>query len=119
MAALTTVQDLIDDARTLLQDTIVPYRYDNASLLTALNVTVYDAVRVRADLFLADGTTTDISDPPTYTTVDTTTVDIEPPFRVAFVYGICAHALLRDQEDIQDQRAAGFMALFQKILGGN
>ena len=36
---LDTVEDYITDARTLLLDTIAPYRYDDASLLVALNVT--------------------------------------------------------------------------------
>ena len=46
---LDTVQDYITDARVLLQDLISPYRYDDPSLLTALNVALLEARRLRAD----------------------------------------------------------------------
>jgi hypothetical protein len=32
---------------------------------------------------------------------------------------MCAHALERDQEDIQDERAATFMRIFNTMLVGN
>ncbi len=52
MSALDTVTDYISDARTLLQDTISPYRYDDPSMLVAFNVTLLEVRRVRADLFV-------------------------------------------------------------------
>jgi hypothetical protein len=44
---------------------------------------------------------------------------MEPPFRLAFVFGTVAHALMRDQEDIEDSRASTFMAAFNSMLIGN
>jgi hypothetical protein len=45
-------------------------------------------------------------------------VPLEQPFRLAFVFGLVAHALTRDQEDVQDARATTFMNLFYDILLG-
>lgn len=116
--ALDQVQDYVSDARTLLQDVIAPYRYTDAELIVALNVTMLEARRLRPDLFLGDGTTTNFSDPAPFTAVNTDTVDIEPGFRPAIVYGVCGHALLRDQEDIQDARSQAFMGFFSERLLG-
>lgn len=113
MATLSTVTDYVDDTRTLLQDKIAPYRYTDAELLVAINVTLLDARRLRADLFLGDGTTTRLSDVQSFTAVDTTVVEIEMSFRLAVLFGMCAHALARDQEDVQDARSASFMKLFR------
>lgn len=112
--ALDTVQDYITDTRTLLQDLIQPYRYDDPSLLVAFNSMLLEARRIRADLFVQKwGIRV-----PYYGTVDDTQVDIEPQFRLAFVYGTVGHALLRDQEDIEDARATSFLSSFNSILNG-
>ncbi len=114
MSALDTVADYILDARTLLQDTIAPYRYDDVSMLTALNVTLLEARRVRADLFVFHNH----DSVPFFDTVNTRPVRMEHPFRLALVYGTCAHALARDQEDVQDQRSANFMRVFYEMMLG-
>ena len=113
---LNTVADYMADARTLLQDTIPPYRYDDPSLLTALNLTLLEARRLRSDLFVFNlrvrGQTQ------SFTAVDETYVEMEPQFRLAILHGICAHALERDQEDVQDVRSSSYMALFTAGLVG-
>lgn len=114
MSALDTVADYITDARTLLQDTISPYRYDDPSLLVAFNVTLLETRRVRADLFVFR----EHDRVPSYDDVNTKPVHMEPPFRLALVYGTVAHALARDQEDVQDQRSASFMRVFYTMLLG-
>lgn len=118
-SALETITDYINDGRTLLQDTIQPYRYDDASLVTAMNVTLLEGRRVRADLFVFNK----IIDTPTgvqfFTANDGSQLYMEPQFRLAFLYGMCAHALQRDQEDIQDTRAATFLTIFNSILIGS
>lgn len=113
---LNTVADYIVDARVLLQDQILPYRYEDSSLVTALNVTLLEARRLRADLFTFNyevGGQTQ-----SFTANDETYVDIEPQFRLAILHGLCAHALERDQEETQDVRAAAFMGLFNAGLVG-
>ena len=113
MAALDQVQDYISDTRTILLDTVAPYRYDDISLLVAFNVALLEARRVRADLFVYAGTSV-----PFYATNDATPVPMEQQFRLAMVFGTVGHALTRDQEDVQDARATVFMGLFYSILLG-
>jgi hypothetical protein len=116
--ALDTVADYVADVRVLLQDTITPYRYADADCVTALNVTILEALRMRADLFLVDGTNTTITSPPSFAAVDTTAVPIEYPFRLGVVWGMASHLIRRDQEDVQDKRADDYDMLFQRKLLG-
>ena len=114
MYNLETVADYIDDARTLLLDRIAPFRYSDVSLLVSLNLALMEGRRVRPDLFVyKHGVAV-----PSYNAVTGQKVPIEPQFRKAFVYGMCAHALARDQEDVQDQRSNMFMAVMMSILVG-
>jgi hypothetical protein len=113
---LNTVADYIADARTLLQDVIPPYRYDDASLLVALNVTLLEARRLRSDLFVFNMRV--LGQTQAFAEVDDTYVEMEPQFRLAILHGLCAHALERDQEDVQDMRATSYFALFSAGLVG-
>lgn len=114
-SALTTIDDYIDDARVLLQDEVAPYRYDDDSLVVAMNVTLLEGRRLRPDLFLYQRRNTTVQ---SFQGKDGTALDMEEQFRLAFLYGMCAHALVRDQEDIQDTRAASFFKFFNGILLG-
>jgi hypothetical protein len=118
--ALTTVADYVADARVLLQDTIASYRYSDAELVTALNIAMMDTRRLRPDLFLGDGTTTNFSEEnfPVFTAVNTDDVPVEMPFRLGVLYAMCTHALARDQEDVQDARATAFFKQFREIMIG-
>lgn len=111
-----TVADYVADARTLLQDLIPPYRYEDSSLLTAFNVAMLEARRIKPELFVynldAEGQVQHFKE------VDETYVEIEPQFRLSLVHGLIGHALERDQEDYQDQRATAFLALFTQGLVG-
>lgn len=111
---LQTVENYIKDARTLLLDKIYPYRYSDISLLEALNLAIQEGRRLRPDLFVFKSTVR----VPDYSQVDGTNVPIEPQFRRAFVYGIVGHALLRDQDDVQDVRGNNFLASMEYILTG-
>jgi hypothetical protein len=113
---LNTVADYITDARTLLQDVVPPYRYDDASLLVALNVTLLEARRIRSDLFVFNMRV--LGQTQAFAEVDDTYVEMEPQFRLAILHGLCAHALERDQEDVQDMRATSYFALFSAGLVG-
>ena len=116
MSTLETVGDYIGDARTLLQDVIAPYRYDDPSLLRAFNIMLLDARRVRADLFVY--THFQRGDRVRQYVSFGERVTMEEPFRPAMVYGIVGHALARDQEDYQDARATTFFALFYNGMTG-
>lgn len=114
MSALNTVESLISDARTLLLDKVRPFRYEDAELLVALNTSLLEARRLRADLFV----TRYGNEVPFYGAVSGEAFCIEPQFRLAFVFGICGHALTRDQEDVQDNRANTFRNVFHDLLVG-
>lgn len=114
MSTLDTVSDYISDVRTLLQDTIEPFRYDDASLIVAFNVTLLEARRIRPDLFVYRHR----GSVPSYVAVNSETVEMEPPFRLPLVYGTGAHALARDQEDVNDQRSTSYMKSFNDMLLG-
>jgi len=114
---LNSVAKLVGDARTLLQDTIAPYRYDDPSLLVALNLTLAEASRLRSDLFVFNLAVN--GQIQAFKVVDETYVEMEPPFRLAILHGLVAHALERDQEDYQDQRSSAFMGMFTAGLVGH
>lgn len=113
-SALETVKDYIDDARVLLLDQTAPYRYGDPSLLTAFNIALMEAQRLRADLFMLHYD----SEAPFFPQIDTTPFKFERPFRLAIVMGTVSHAIARDQEDVQDQRAATFLQAMHDILVG-
>lgn len=115
-STLDTVEDYLADARVLLLDQVSPYRYDDASLLTALNVTLLEARRLRADLFVFNDRRG--GKVPSYTEVDNTTVPIEEQFRLGILHGLVGHALERDQEDVQDARAVAFLNIMSSVLTG-
>lgn len=114
--ALETVADYVAAARVLLQDVTPVYRYPDADLCLGLSITMADVRRLRPDLFLGDGTTTTLSTVPSYTVVDTTAVPVEPQFRYAVLFSVCAFALTSDEEDVPDTRADKFMKLFRDKL---
>jgi hypothetical protein len=124
--AFLVVGDYLRDARTLLQDRIEPYRYSTHSLVRSLNLTLLDARRMRPDLFMddldtvpqyqwqddEDATPTEDKTNPTWDEF----VPIEQGFRQAIIDGIVGHALSRDQEDIEDERATGFIQSMENRL---
>jgi len=111
---LQSVDSYIKDARVILLDTVPPYRYSDISLVVALNIALQEGRRLRADLFIHDGRVR----VPSFAAISGEPVPIEDQFRMAFIFGLCAHALLRDAEDVQDIRANMFMTAFQSMLTG-
>jgi hypothetical protein len=81
-----------------------------------LNVALTEARRMRADLFVYNLSTQ--GQVQSFTVNDDTVVNMEVSFRSAILYGLCGHALLRDQEDVQDARATTFMDNFMMGLTG-
>jgi hypothetical protein len=111
--ALDTVQDYVDRARVLLLDTVIPYRYDDVDLVEALNMGILEARRLRPDLLKSYFRS---SLPDFNTGAMSASVGIDPMYRVPFVYYICGHAQLRDDENTQDSRAISFMNKFTAQL---
>lgn len=130
-----TVGGYIKDARTLLQDCVPPLRYSTATLVASLNIALFRARELRPDLFIGyldatpqyypsenEDASLDVNPFPTEQPGSDTLYDqwvpMEEQFRPAFVYGIVGHAMLRDQEDVEDQRASNFIRQFEKMLIG-
>jgi hypothetical protein len=114
---LNTVADYVAEARTLLQDIIPGYRYEDPSLLRALNLTLLEAKRLRSDLFVFNLAVK--GQVQAFKVVDETKVKMETPFRLAILHGVVGHALERDQEDYEDQRATAFLGMFTQGLVGH
>lgn len=104
--ALDTVQDYVDEARRLLADTVVPYRYPDIDLIEALNISILETRRLRADLFLGRYNAL-----PDFVSLGDA-VAFDPQYRSALVYYMVGRASMRDQEQAQDSRAAAFMNKF-------
>ena len=108
-----TVGQFILTARILLQDVKnTPYRYGDDQLVLAMNIGLKEIKRLRADVFLGqsaipqfDGSTNSMD-----------VVPLDPMYHSALLYYMCGHAQLRDDEEVQDQRAAAFFAMFRAQL---
>lgn len=108
MAALATVADYLSEARTLLQDTVVPYRYSDADIVSGLNLGFLEARRLRPDIFRDIPSTV-----PSYSSVSPSdAVVMDAQYRSALLYYVVGHTNLRDQEESQDQRASAFLNKF-------
>lgn len=111
---LDTVESYVREVRTLILDKRKPYRYKDEEILTALNTSLAEARRLRADLFIYRHG----NHVPYFAAVSGESVPIDTQFRLAFVYGIAGHVLERDDEDIQDVRANIFNGNFYDMLIG-
>lgn len=112
---LSTVEGMITGVRVLLLDKIEPFRYSDHSLLAALNIALNEGRRLRPDIFIARY---GVEEPAQYAEISGEQIPVERQFLLAFEYGVAGHALLRDEEDIQDSRANTFLANFERILVG-
>jgi len=111
---LDSVESYVSDARTILLDRTPPYRYSDDTLLVALNTALLEARRLRPDMFVYK-----FGDRmPSFGAVSSEQVPIEPQLRLPIVYGLVAHAMLRDEEDVPVERANSFLAKFQNMLVG-
>ena len=113
---LNGVVDYFNEARILLQDTVAPYRYDDPSLLSSINLTLLETRRMRPDLFVYNEYNGQAQ---SFIVNDNTYVDIPPAFRLALLHGLCGHALERDQEDVQDRRSTVFLGMFTEGMVGH
>jgi hypothetical protein len=115
MPALDTVGQYMEEARRLLQDEVVPYRYPDDDIVDALNIGLLEARRLRADLFLPlfEVTWTD----PSGTINMAAPVTMDPMYRPALVYYVVGRMQLRDDEPTVDTRAGALMQkLAQQLL---
>ena len=111
---MTTFQQILDDARVLLNDELdadgsnVP-RYTETQLMLYARQAIVEARRVRPDLFLSNL----VGDFPALTAAST--VPIPETYHVPLVDYVVARAEMRDDEFAVDSRAA---TMFQKFKAG-
>lgn len=108
---MKTLEEYIKAARILLQDTMPAYRYSDDEFKLSLELAFDEAYRIRPDFFVKVALPLSIiTQPDTY----------EPPvpkgYQSAFLYYMCGHVQLRDQEDTQDNRASNFLNKFTAQL---
>lgn len=113
--ALDTVQDYVDNARVLLQDTVATYRYSSEELVDALNLAILELIRVRPDVCFKLLRTSVLEFSAGSLSA---AVTIDPRYRPAVLYFIVGHAQLRDEEDVQGERAAALLNGFLSRLSG-
>jgi hypothetical protein len=110
---MATFQQIINDARVLLNDQVlfedVTPRYTETQLLGYAQQAITEARRIRPDLFLANLTGAF----PTYTAQQA--APISDDYIVPLVDYVVARAEMRDDEFAVDGRAAG---MFQKFKAG-
>lgn len=140
MQLYATVGAYLYSTRTRLQDLIFPYRYSDPQIVAALNSALFDAQRIRPDIFLdlkyqrplkkgdiGDGAINayyNLNDlvylaPPNNTVVDPTQgsyVPIPSKFSESVVWYMSGQLQLFDVNDATDQRAQAFMQKFQQEL---
>lgn len=108
---LDTVSEYVAQARSLLQDTTAPQRYATGDLKDALGFALLEARRLRADLFV-DGKPILVD----RQSSDSASVVIDIQYRMALVYYMVGHAMLRDEEEGSQQLARAYKAQFGSQL---
>lgn len=112
---LQVVGDIIDQVRTLLQDTDASsgqYRYSTDSIVTNLNQSMGDLYRLRPDLFLEMGfqipsfSVNSLTDP----------IGIEQQYLSPLIFYVVGLTQARDDEQTQDARADAFLQTFTKQI---
>ena len=112
MAGFNAVTDYVSYARVLLQDQVLPYRYPDPDLVSALNQAVTESARLRPDLWLGVATL------PQYSANDNEAVAVPTIYQMAFVWYMVGITQLRDEEYTQDSRASLFLQEFTKMFVG-
>ena len=108
---METTQDYINASRIMLQDTKAgAYRYSDDMFKLALDLSFDEAYRIRPDLFVKVATPTVLASALTYV------LPIPRGYQAAFLYFMCGHVQLSDQEDTTDTRASAFLAKFTAKL---
>lgn len=111
--ALDTVADYVVEVRRLIQDTVAPYRYSDANMVSALNMGLLEVRRLRPDLFVGLGLRKDVPD---FTAVGAQDVPMDPQYRASLVYYMAGQTQLMDEETTQDARASVFLNKFVSQL---
>jgi hypothetical protein len=105
--ALSTVANYVAEARRLLQDETSPFRTSTSELQDALGMALLEARRLRPDLF-AGGIVQNVDSGSS----SSLAITVNQMYRVALVYYMVGHALLKDEEEGQQQLARTYKQQF-------
>lgn len=109
--ATLLVSDVLSQARTLLQDKVTPYRYSDDSLIAAINESMFEARRIRPDLFVGSLRTA-----LTRVSASADTLPLEDQYFSPVVNYVVGRAEMRDDEFATDKRAALLHSAFYTAL---
>ncbi len=123
---MATYQDILDEARTLLQDVDAEpaYRYSDEVLTAKLNRALREFSRLRPDAFDVLFTDTDTESGGTLNVPSLTVDDLgdtfpfEEMFYTPIVYFVVGSAELVDDEYTNDGRVSALMSQFRTMLVG-
>lgn len=115
---LATVGDYLAEARIFMQDQTAPYRYSDADIKRALGTGLYEARRLRPDLFMAAPSTPMAVAEVTTATGDSTAIAIDPQYRMPLLDYVVGHVQFRDVEDASKQASIGHLTKFHGALVG-
>ena len=112
---MTSIADVVNVARDLLQDTLEPYRHDDTKLVRYVNFALAEAQRVRPDLFIGlDHTLPDID--PSDLSMEFPLHPMYAPHVAIYIAGMVE---LSDDEFSTDGRAVALLSRFTAGLKGN
>lgn len=119
-----TWQNLVDEARVLLQDTETDYRHSNEALLAILNRGLQELRRLRPDAFWDEFDDADVVPPVVVDddTPDTGEVDLDEEFSLdlmfytPLVYWVTSSAELVEDEFTNDGRAMALQTQFKAMV---
>jgi hypothetical protein len=114
VAVLNSTSNYTLAARTILQDTTAPYRYSEEDLKEALGLAMYEAHRLRPDLFLTHNAINvpDIDS----ATLGVSAITMDKRYRLALVHFMVGHVMKRDEEEASEARASAFLQTFRATL---
>ena len=107
---MQTISDYLKAARTLLQDEAAAKRYSDDKYVLSLSLAFDEAFRIRPDMFVKLPDVSLVGMP-----MDTP-VPAPRGYQSAFLYYMCGHVQLMDDEDTQDNRASIFLNKFTAQL---
>jgi hypothetical protein len=111
-----TYADVISEARALLVDNTVPYRYTDSLLIDKLNRGLQELARLRPDAFWDTFSVDDVVVPEVTDGTLTSVFPIPMQFYTPVVYFVVASAELVDDEFTADGRAMTLMSAFRQSV---
>jgi hypothetical protein len=105
------VSDVLTQARELLQDKVTPYRYSDASMIFAINEAMFEAFRLRPDLF-----STTLRSDLTRVTASGDAIPLHQAFFAPLINYVVGRAEMREDEFATDKRAALLHSAFYTAL---